>query len=228
MLPNMTHWNPHSGSFQFTLEGLPCTTQSLRNRQSLSGSSLSPDSFQMSSLSSLKCECFCGLGEMYSGASSCDHCYFMVTGSQHSGRCNLWCVVPPFLPITISILKTLTWKLLTWGFHPPRHLLSNFATSFWGTWHSMNAILYNAYVLDTLISCMTTYTSFFFTSVCFFMTHSPQAKFLNFSWDLQPYTKLYFVNTPLAFFSLHSCSYGRCSHTSIFIEVYLTSLQRGK
>lgn len=164
MLPNTTHGNPHSGSFQFTAEGLPCTTQSLRNTLRLSDSSLSADSFQMSSLSSLKCECFCGLGEMYLGASSCDHCYFTVTGSQHSGRCNLHCAVPPFLPIAFSILKTLTWKLLTWGFHPPRHLLSTFATSFWGAWHSVNAILYDAYVLDTLmlwISCMTMYTSFF-------------------------------------------------------------------
>lgn len=63
-MPNTTHWDPHSGNFQFTSKGLPCTTQSLRNRLSLSGPSLSLDSFQMSSLSSLKCECFCGLGEM--------------------------------------------------------------------------------------------------------------------------------------------------------------------
>lgn len=223
MLPNMTHWNPHSGSFQFTSEGLPCTTQSLRNRQILSGSSLSPDSF----LSSLKCECFCGLGR-------CTQVHHPLTTA------TLWSLAlstvadatSDVLFLHFSQSPSQYWRPWHGNFWPEdsthQDLLSTFATSFWGTWHSVNAILYDTYVLDTLISCMTMYTSFFFTSVCFFMTHSPQAKFLNFSWDLQPYTKLYFVNTPLACFSLHSCSYGPCSHTSIFIEVYLTSLQRGK
>lgn len=180
MLPNTTHWNPHSGSFQFTSEGLPCTTQSLRNRLRLSGSSLSPDSFQMSSLSSLKCECFCGLGGMYPGASSCDHCYFTVTGSQHRGRCNLRCAVPPFLPIAISILKTLTWKLLTWGFHPPRHLLSTFATSFWGCLtlcerHIVRCL--RAGYPDVMDQLYDYVHVFLFTSACFFMIRPPQAKF---------------------------------------------------
>lgn len=172
----MTHWNPHSGNFQFTSKGVPCTTQSLRNRLSLSGSSLSPDSFQMSSLRSLKCECICGLGEMYTGASPHGHCYFMVTGSQHSGRCNLRCTVLPFLPTAISMLKTLTWKPLTWGLHPPRHLLSTCATSFWGAWHYANAILYDAYMLDTLmlwISWMTMCTSIFLLLYIFHDSSTP-------------------------------------------------------
>lgn len=56
---------------------------------------------------------------------------------------------------------------------------------------------------------------FLLTSVCFFVIHPPQTKFQDFSRDIKPHTRLYFVNTPLACFSLHSCSYGPCFQTSI-------------
>lgn len=168
------------------------------------------------------------------GASFHVHGYFMVTGSQPSGRANLCYAALPFLLIAISLLKTLTWKLLppTSRTLPTQRFPQYFHCPFLGclTLCECHMTMCTSWIPDVMYQLHDYVHIFIFTPPCFSMIYPFSSQVLGLFLRLEalPYTVFWKHTIGLLFLMfLFLCSLFSDLYL-IFIRVYLVLLQRVK